>query len=98
VISYWERQYGGEDFDWEKLEAISPVNFADQFAAPVLLIHGRKDTVVPIEQSKKMEAALLKAGKEVSLRELKGEDHWLSYRESRLETLRALAGFIEKHL
>ena len=98
AISYWERQYGGEDFDWEKLEAISPVNFADQYEAPVLLIHGRKDTVVPIAQSKKMRQALLKAGKEVSLRELKGEDHWLSYRESRLETLRALASFIEEHL
>lgn len=98
AISYWERQYGGDNFDWEKLAAISPVNFADQFEAPVLLIHGRKDTVVPIEQSKKMQKALRKAGKDVTLREFKGEDHWLSYGESRLETLRALASFIEEHL
>jgi len=98
AISYWERQYGGDNFDWDELEAISPVNFADQFEAPVLLIHGRKDTVVPIEQSKIMRKALLKADKEVTLRELKGEDHWLSYGESRLETLRALASFIEEHL
>jgi dipeptidyl aminopeptidase/acylaminoacyl peptidase len=98
AISYWERQYGGDDFDWDKLEAISPVNFADRFEAPVLLIHGRKDTVVPIEQSKTMQKALRKADKDVTLRELEGEDHWLSYGDSRLETLRELASFIEEHL
>lgn len=98
AISYWERQYGGDDFDWDELQAISPVNFADRFNAPVLLIHGRKDTVVPIDQSKRMLRALRKADKDVSLHELDGEDHWLSYGDSRLETLRALASFIEKHL
>lgn len=98
AISYWERQYGGEDFDWKALDAISPVNFADKYEAPILLIHGKKDTVVPLEQSKVMRNALRKAGKDVTLVELKGEDHWLSYSDSRLETLRELARFIEEHL
>ena len=66
--------------------------------APVLLIHGKRDTVVPIDQSKVMRRALRKADKDVTLVELDGEDHWLSYGESRLETLRALAEFVEKHL
>ena len=98
AVSYWERQYGGEDFDWDALDAISPVNFAEKFQSPVLLIHGRDDTVVPIDQSKTMRRALRKAGKNVELIELKGEDHWLSYSESRMETLRALALFVKKHL
>lgn len=98
AISYWERQYGGEDFDWKALDAISPINFADKYEAPILLIHGKKDTVVPLEQSKVMRNALRKAGKDVTLVELKGEDHWLSYSDSRLETLRALARFVEEHL
>lgn len=98
AISYWERQYGGEDFDWDALDAISPVNFADQFQVPVLLVHGRGDTVVPIDQSKVMQKALRKAGKDVELIELKGEDHWLSYSESRVAMLRAVAAFVEEHL
>ena len=98
AISYWERQYGGEEFDWKALDDISPINFADQFEAPVLLIHGKRDTVVPIDQSKIMRRALQRADKDVTLVELDGEDHWLSYGESRLETLRALAEFVEKHL
>jgi len=98
AISYWERQFGGEEFDWEALDEISPINFADRFQAPVLLIHGKKDTVVPIDQSKAMQKALRKAGKDVELIEYKGEDHWLSYNASRMAALRALATFVEENL
>ena len=98
VISYWERQFGGAEFDWDALDAISPINFTDNYRAPVLLIHGKKDTVVPIDQSTAMRKALRKAGKDVKLIEFKGEDHWLSYSESRLATLRALAKFVEENL
>ncbi len=98
AISYWERQYGGDEFDWDALDAISPINFADRFQAPILLLHGRKDTVVPVDQSRIMRNALRRADKDVEMIELKGEDHWLSYGESRLETLRALAAFVEEHL
>ena len=38
----------------------SPVHVADQIHAPVLLIHGDRDTEVPIEQSLKMQEALRK--------------------------------------
>ncbi len=98
AVEYWERQYGGEEFDWDALQAISPTHAAEAFQAPVLLIHGKKDTIVPIDQSKRMRKALKRAGKDVTLIELDGEDHWLSYRDSRVETLRALAAFIEEHL
>lgn len=98
AISYWRRQYGGDNFDWESLRDISPVFAAESFRAPVLLVHGRKDTVVPFEQSKVMVKALKKQKKDVTLVALKGEDHWLSYADSRLETLRAVAAFIEENL
>ncbi|MDH5455263.1 MAG: prolyl oligopeptidase family serine peptidase, partial [Gammaproteobacteria bacterium] len=98
VVRYWERQVGGQDFDWDALEAISPINGAEDFAAPVLLIHGKKDTVVPIEQSTAMLDALRRAKKDVTLIELESEDHGLSYQASRLDTLRAVAAFVEKHL
>ena len=80
------------------LGAISPVNAADRFQAPVLLIHGRDDTVVDIRQSRVMEEALRKAGKEVTLVELKGEDHWLSQGETRIEALKAAADFVDRHI
>ena len=98
VIDYWERQFGAEASEKEILKTISPVFNAEAFTAPVLLIHGEKDTVVHIEQSKVMDKALRKAKKDVEFIKLKGEDHWLTQEETRIETLRALAAFIDEHL
>jgi dipeptidyl aminopeptidase/acylaminoacyl peptidase len=50
--------------------AASPRRFAAQADAPILLIHGREDTVVPYEQSAKMADALKDAGKPYRLIDL----------------------------
>ncbi|MDJ0910644.1 MAG: prolyl oligopeptidase family serine peptidase, partial [Woeseiaceae bacterium] len=62
------------------------------------LVHGRDDTVVPIEQSRKMRNALRRADKDVQFEQIRGEDHWLSSQETRIEVLRIVAEFIEQHL
>ena len=97
-IDYWEKLYGVEVSDKDALKAISPVYHAESFQAPVLLIHGERDTTVDIDQSARMNRALRKAKKDVTFIKLKGEDHWLTKEESRIETLRAVAEFIEQHL
>jgi len=76
---------------------ISPARQADKAQAPILLIHGADDTVVPIEQSKMMERALKGAGKPVQMVTLKGEDHWLSDEPSRIALLNAAVTFVEQH-
>ncbi|MBU1286306.1 MAG: prolyl oligopeptidase family serine peptidase [Alphaproteobacteria bacterium] len=80
------------------INAISPANSAATFAAPVLLIHGKNDTVVPISQSEVMQRALEKAGKPVTLIRLDGEDHLLSEGDTRIETLRAMSDFVEANM
>lgn len=97
-IDYWEKLYGVEVSDKDALKAISPAYHAESFQAPVLLIHGEQDTSVKIDQSSRMNRALRKAKKDVTFIKLKGEDHWLTQEESRVETLRAVAEFIERHL
>ena len=62
---------------------------------PVLLIHGKDDTVVPYEQSEEMLNALRRAGKSVELVTLKHEDHWLSRSETRLQMLQASVAFLK---
>lgn len=76
------------------LRPVSPVNFAAKADAPVLLIHGKDDTVVPYGQSVAMAAALRGAGKPVEFVTLPGEDHWLSRGETRLAMLEAAVRFI----
>lgn len=79
------------------LREVSPVRFAAKADAPILLIHGKDDTVVEYEQSVAMAKALKDAGKAVEFVTLDGEDHWLSRGETRLAMLNAIVAFVEKH-
>lgn len=94
---YWQKVIGDSKSEREKLKEISPAKFAHNFEAPVLLIHGKDDTVVPFRQSKIMHKALRKADKETQLVTLKGEDHWLSKSATRLEMLKVIGTFLDKH-
>jgi dipeptidyl aminopeptidase/acylaminoacyl peptidase len=79
------------------LREISPVRLAAKADAPILLIHGDNDTVVPIGQSREMAAALKRAGKPVEVVELPGEDHWLSQDSTRKAMLAAALAFVERN-
>lgn len=94
---YWTRFMGVDESDAAGLAALSPAAAADRIAVPVLLVHGADDTVVPIEQSEVMAAALKKAGRPAELVRLEGEDHWLSRGATRLQMLKAVAGFLERN-
>ena len=96
LFDYWKGLIGDPKAERDKLDAISPVNHAAAFKAPVLLIHGKDDLTVPIKQSERMEKALKEAGKSVEFVRLKGEDHYLSNSETRLETLKALDAFVAR--
>jgi dipeptidyl aminopeptidase/acylaminoacyl peptidase len=94
---YWDRFIGVSGEDDPILEALSPRKYANEVAIPIMLIHGRDDTVVPFEQSKLMAKALNRAGKAVEFVKLKNEDHWLSRSETRLEMLESTVSFLQKH-
>jgi dipeptidyl aminopeptidase/acylaminoacyl peptidase len=98
VLDYWHEVIGDPQAEREKLDAISPANAAENFTAPVMLIHGNDDTVVPIKQSEIMERALEQAGKDVTFIKLKGEDHWMSDGDTRIEALRAMTSFVDQHI
>lgn len=92
---YWDRYLGVSGPDDPAVHAISPIDHLVDVKVPVLLIHGRDDTVVPFDQSKRMADALERAGKQVRLIALKGEDHWLSRSATRLQMLEACVAFLE---
>jgi dipeptidyl aminopeptidase/acylaminoacyl peptidase len=96
VGRYWNRFMGADAGD-DVLARYSPAVQAAKADAPILLIHGRDDTVVPLEQSRVMADALQRAGKPVELVVQKGADHWLSRGDTRLEMLTATMAFVEKH-
>lgn len=94
---YWSQFMGVENRRDRDLTAISPAANVAGGAVPVMLIHGKDDTVVLYAQSQRMYDALRKAGRPVELVTLKAEDHWLSRSDTRLQTLEATVAFVEKH-
>jgi dipeptidyl aminopeptidase/acylaminoacyl peptidase len=96
-VRYWLRFMGMKDVSDPKFAEISPIDHVDAIRAPVLLIHGKDDTVVPIEQSEKFAEALKARHKPVEFVLLKKEDHWLSHGETRLQMLEETVRFLERH-
>ncbi|ADG11665.1 S9 family peptidase [Caulobacter segnis] len=94
---YWLRFMGADGIKDPDLAAISPARLADKVEIPILLIHGKDDTVVRYDQSQIMADALKKAGKPVAFVTLDGEDHWLSRGATRLKMLSETVAFVEKH-
>lgn len=96
-LRFWLRLTGAKASDDPLLDTLSPVKSARNIKVPVLLMHGKDDTVVPFEQSRVMEKALLAAGGRVELVTLAGEDHWLSRAQTRVQMLNVLVDFLERH-
>jgi dipeptidyl aminopeptidase/acylaminoacyl peptidase len=92
---FWDRFLNVEDPYDPKLADISPVKHVDKVTIPILLIHGRDDTVVPFFQSDDMADELKSAKKPYEFVVLKAEDHWLSRSETRLQMLEAVVKFVE---
>jgi dipeptidyl aminopeptidase/acylaminoacyl peptidase len=94
---YWLRFMGADGIRDPDLGVISPARLAAKVDIPILLIHGKDDTVVRYDQSQAMADALKKAGKPVNFVTLDGEDHWLSRGATRLKMLTETVAFVEKH-
>jgi len=84
--------------DAGKIAATSPARHARNIKAPILLIHGDRDTVVLPSQSKLMADRLKEAGKVYEHIELPGENHYLTKSAMRTRMLEALEAFLAKHL
>ncbi len=94
---YWDRFWGVSGRLDPALDTISPIKHVEAVNVPVLLIHGRDDTVVPFEQSQLIFDSLRRNKKDVELVTLKQEDHWLSRSETRLQMLEATVTFLRAH-
>jgi dipeptidyl aminopeptidase/acylaminoacyl peptidase len=97
TLRYWLRFMGADGLKDPDLTALSPAKLVNKVEVPILLIHGKDDTVVPYVQSTIMADALKRAGKPVELVTLNGEDHWLSSGATRLQMLTAVTAFLEKN-
>jgi dipeptidyl aminopeptidase/acylaminoacyl peptidase len=96
MLAEWWRKSMGEDIG--HLRKVSPIENADKARAPILIVHGSDDSVVPVEQSRAMHGKLKRAGKNVTYIEMPGDDHWLSGAATRTQMLHEVETFLAAHL
>ncbi|KAF0115271.1 MAG: acylamino-acid-releasing enzyme [Hyphomonadaceae bacterium] len=94
--NYWRDHIG--PYDRDAMEFGSPRRHIETIKAPILLLHGRDDTVVDFHQSEAMADALRRVGKPFKLVEMRHGDHWLSLGPTRLQTLEEIEKFLEEHI
>ena len=97
TLRYWDRYMGAKGASDPVLAEISPAKQAAKVAIPILIVHGKDDTVVDYQQSVAMANALKRAGKPYTFVTLDGEDHWGSRSETRLKLLQAVIDFLIKN-
>lgn len=99
-----QRRGSGETWlkDWlgspASLAEVSPVNFADRIKVPVFLAAGGEDERAPIQHTKKMEAALKKAGVPVESLYYDTEGHGFYTDPHRREYYAKLLAFLSRSL
>jgi dipeptidyl aminopeptidase/acylaminoacyl peptidase len=97
VERYWEEYMGAKGAMSTQLPDITPVTLAARADAPILLIHGRDDTVVPFKQMVEMQTALHSAGKPVDVLVLPTSDHWLLHEDMRMLMVAQSVAYVEKY-
>ena len=95
---YWVRSIGDPREDRAALEAVSPVRLVEGWTTPVLLIHGERDDVVPVAQSRDMDRALRRAGADVELLILEEAGHADWERREEIAVMQAMEAFLAEHL
>ena len=83
--------------DAGRYRARSPITHAADLRAPVLLLHGADDTVVPPEQAASLAAAVRAAGGTVEHHEYEGEGHGWSREDTVLDVYARIDDFLRRH-
>lgn len=82
----------------EFLEQVSPVSFAGKITAPLFIVQGKDDRIVPPKQARKMEKALEKAGRPPQVLTFSNEGHRTKHEKNRVKLYQEIEQFLAKHL
>ena len=82
----------------EEYRVRSAVNYADGIRAAVLLVHGEKDPLIPVEQARRMYELLRERGRTVSLKVYPEEGHCVNDPAGRAEVWELMFEWFSQYL
>lgn len=95
---YMKAMVGDPEEDLEMLQARSPITHVEQIHAPLLVIQGAHDPVVPATESEQIVTRLSTLSREVVYRVFEDEGHMFAKTSSWLEVFKLSADWFERHL
>ena len=110
ISSYWGEGYWGYwyntvasrgSYPWNRKDIYvdqSPLFSADKVNTPLLLLHGSKDTNVPLGESLQLWVGLKILGKPVEMVQVEGEDHHILTYSKRIEWHNTIMAWFDKWL
>lgn len=82
----------------ERSDECSPMTVAEAITAPLLLLHGDADRVVPVGQSQALAERLAALGRPAELHVYAGEGHGWRRPETTVDELTRIGAFLDRHL
>jgi dipeptidyl aminopeptidase/acylaminoacyl peptidase len=98
VYRFWSDQIGDPETDEATLRAISPLYQVERIKAPVLVMHGMSDPVVPPNQSTRLIAELKRLNLPHEELLKPGEGHGFTGYRNRVELFKRIEAFLAKHM
>ena len=89
---------GDPNTERDKFRQVSPLYQAERLKAPVLLVYGEADQVVPLKYGSAFRSALDRSGKKYEWVTYADEGHGLNKDENRFDFYRRVEAFLQQHL
>lgn len=97
---YWRGQraneYGSPEKDGDLLDRLSPIHKLDRVRAPLLLLHGARDTRVPLDIGLSVLTALERRGARAEMRVFPDEGHGFAKKENRRTAYLQIGDFLDR--
>ncbi len=84
----------GREFQNPTIAGLSPLDEVDNASIPLMIYHGDRDQIVPVEQSRKYYRALQRAGKDVEYTEIPDMPHGTPWPQHRLALFEILENYL----
>lgn len=94
----WRSLLGDPVKDRMAYEAASPINYLKNVRAPLLVLHGDNDPVVPLKDSEQVVEILRKEGRIVEAHYYSNEGHSLEKREDRIDSIQRRVAWFDRYL
>ena len=96
--AYLDREIGPLAGNEARYRAASPITYAAQITAPLLILHGANDPIVPKAEAEQLVAALQRSGTPHEYHEYPDEGHRPTKTVDRIDELRRVTDWFERHL